>query len=318
MKKLIIILFLAIVAIPAFAQIQAVPFLPEVNGKVVFENTVTVNGSSNVVLFNRAKEWVLFNSKSPQLTTFKENEQIIGTGSVNVRVKDDLILSSKYQLVFTVECDFNGNRCTMRISDINYRNAEGNTRFVYPIEKYNEQIKKSPGNKSTDDATAIKSQIDDVFTSLYNALNSNQTVHVPSDQELQWCNMLTKTIDYSDMHITYNSPPLYKIRVSKSIYPGTSSMTISFLYHQSIYSPVPQTVYIKFDDGASLTFTDSTGGSIFGPDGYLCNLTMDENNIGNFKDKKITPYQINDKSFTVDDVLGAQVQAWVTCVINLY
>jgi len=206
----------------------------------------------------------------------------------------------------------------MRVSDITYRNAEGNTRFVYPIEKYNEQLKKSPGNKSTDDATAIKSQIDNVFTSLYNALNSYQTIHIPSDQDLQWCNLLTKTIDYSNMQTTYDSPGLDNVQVSKSIIPGSSTLSLYFYFHRREPIVDDVTIYITFQDGTTTSFVAPNGGSLIGADGHLCGLKLNESNISNFKDKKIAMFRVGDRDFTVDDALSNKVQAWVNCMPNLY
>lgn len=130
---------------------------------------------------------------------------------------------------------------------------------------------------------------------------------------------MTKKYDDMKNITSYQSSQTESIQVIKTIDSNGPSTTLMFHIYKGTIGNNQQIVYVKFNDGQVVNFPSSTIYGQTDPSEYLysCTITLNSDNIKNFKDKKIVKFQIADVDVLVNDVLGTDVNAWINSLDSL-
>ena len=116
MKQISIVLLLTLFSIShAFAQ-QPIPPVPILDGKVNYNEVITVEGVKKDILYGRAKLWIANTVKSSNniiQTDEKDNEVVIGRGSL-----DEEDLWNSYTWTFTIKIQLKDEKYKAEFYDI--------------------------------------------------------------------------------------------------------------------------------------------------------------------------------------------------------
>jgi hypothetical protein len=112
MKKTLSLSLLLFLFISAFAQEPDAKLFPVVNGKVMYEEIVEVNGSDQGTIHVRAFSWIL--------NTFKDRQQIHDELGIGQSIYKIAMESGMYTINFIIQVDSKDNKYRYRIYDITH------------------------------------------------------------------------------------------------------------------------------------------------------------------------------------------------------
>ena len=151
----------------------------------------------------------------------------------------------------------------------------------------------------------------------YVACLENQTALA---NEIDPNSLISKKFDDMKNLTTYSTSYNSNIQLYKTISVKDTVTQLIFSIYKNTADNAQQTVYVKFNDGTVLNYPSITiCAKMEHVAGYLyqCIVILNNNNIKDFKDKKIVKFQMADTNIIVDAPLGSSVNTWVNIAENL-
>lgn len=311
MKKLILI---TLILINTVANAQNTPNgFSWLNGNAIYQSTNSTTDIEQNILFNAARNWMLYNNHDQLISEDVQKGQIIGTGHFNASAKNLLVFINNYSVDFKVKITCYKDKYTLFIYDITYAKS-GSSQSAKPLEKTSES-KAGPFN--IDYLSYRLANIDQLFANCI--YNDDNRKHTGVDAITDW-SFLGRSYDYDIDQVTYRSYDDENVILQKTIQAGTATIKLLFHVHQNYPDNTPQNVLVTFSDGSVLNFNLPNYSSLSSSYDYKyeCSLILDGNNIQTFKNKVINKYQIAGKDIMVPADLAANIKSWASGIQYLY